>query len=72
MQGIRDFVFRDQAESQAACRRKLKWLNLLDVMVKVTSFIVITFDIARLMIIFLSIQGFVLLLFVFFLFRLFF
>ena len=72
MQGIRDFVFRDQAESQVACRRKLKWLNLLDVMVKVTSFIVITFDIARLMIIFLSIQGFVLLLFVFFLFRLFF
>jgi len=49
-QGIRDFVFRDQAESQVACRRKLKWLNLLDVMVK----------------------GFVLLLFVFFLFRLFF
>ena len=71
-QGIRDFVFRDSAESQVACRRKLKWLNLLDVMVKVTSFIVITFDIARLMIIFLSIQGFVLLLFVFFLFRLFF
>ena len=45
MQGIRDFVFRDQAESQVACRRKLKWLNLLDVMGKVTSFIVITFDI---------------------------
>ena len=53
MQGIRDFVFRDQAESQVACRRKLKWLNLLDVMVKVTSFIVIT--ITRLLFIFLSI-----------------
>jgi len=33
-QGIRDFVFRDSAESQVACRRKLKWLNLLDVMTK--------------------------------------
>ena len=34
-QGIRDFVFRDSAESQVACRRRLKWLNLLDVVVKV-------------------------------------
>ena len=34
-QGIRDFVFRDSAESQVACRRKLKWLNLLDLVVKV-------------------------------------
>ena len=34
-QGIRDFVFGDSAESQVACRRKLKWLNLLDIVVKV-------------------------------------
>ena len=34
-QGIRDFVFRDSSESQVACRRRLKWLNLLDVVVKV-------------------------------------
>ena len=33
-QGIRDFLFQDSAESQVACRRKLKWLNLLDLMVK--------------------------------------
>ena len=33
-QGIRDFVFQDSAESQVACRRKLKWLNLVDLMVK--------------------------------------
>ena len=74
MQGIRDFVFRDSAESQVACRRKLKWLNLLDLMVKVKA-IVITFDIAWLVInpdVFLFIQGFILLLVVFFLYRLFF
>ena len=35
LQGIRDFVFRDSADSQVACRRKLKWLNLLDLVVKV-------------------------------------
>ena len=49
-QGIRDFVFRASADSQVTCRRKLKWLNLIDLMVK----------------------GFFLLLFVFFLYRLFF
>ena len=48
-QGIRDFVFRDSAESQVACRRKLKWLNLLDVMTKVIS-IVIILNIIRLII----------------------
>ena len=40
-QGIRDFVFRDSADSQVACRRKLKWLNLLDLMVK--GFILLSF-----------------------------
>ena len=45
-QGIRDFVFRDPAESQVACRRKLKWLNLLDLMVKVTTVSAFTFNIA--------------------------
>ena len=49
-QGIRDFVFRDSAESQVACRRKLKWLNLLDVMTKVIG-IVIILNITRIIII---------------------
>ena len=49
IQGIRDFVFRDSADSQVACRRKLKWLNLLDLMVKV-NIIVITLNFARLII----------------------
>ena len=48
-QGIRDFVFRDSADSQVACRRKLKWLNLLDLMVKV-NIIVITLNFARVII----------------------
>ena len=46
LQGIRDFVFRDSADSQVACRRKLKWLNLLDLMVKV-NIIVITLNFPR-------------------------
>ena len=33
-QGIRDFVFCDPAGSQMACRKKLKWLILLDLVAK--------------------------------------
>ena len=49
IQGIRDFVFRDSADSQVACRRKLKWLNLLDLMVKV-NIIVTTLNFVRIII----------------------
>ena len=42
-QGIRDFVFQDSAESQVACRRKLKWLNLVDSMVKGFVFLLVAF-----------------------------
>ena len=47
-QGIRDFVFQDSTESQVACRRKLKWLNLVDSMVKGFVLLLVAFLLYRL------------------------